>query len=774
MKKPFFRLPKDAPANALLAFLAGSGISLALCAALGLTASWGFIFAVCGSAALLFALLDCMPLLRFAVYPALLAALSVLAFRYSDSLQAVLNALTLFISGQPLALAAYSRAAALLLGILFTSLAAALAHSGESFFPMVILTVAMLLLVTILGVSISPVLFLPMLGALLLSARSAHVPWRRMLPTAIATLLAAYALMPVAGQKNADLSAFAEKVRQAIGDYLFFTEPRTAFSLASTGMQPLGPERLGGTVFPTDEPVMQVYTTGRTLLRATAKNEYTGFAWRDSVGQGRYLYVSPRFTALRRDLFDQMRPTQELRDSVLVTEPMIVSMRSPATSTLFLTQRFTSPVGESIVAYFSPSTEMFATRSLDAGMRYTFTGSRLTGESAGARRAVLSSQNVDDPYLETVRSRYLALPAGMEEQVLLLAQQVTAQADNDFDRAAALCTYLQRSFPYSLTQNEPPAGRDFVSWFLLEEQRGYCTSFASAMAVMGRAIGLPTRYVEGYAAEPDSDNIARVTQQNAHAWVEVYFKGFGWLPFDPSPGTGFVPDGSDPNTQPPSDGHGDQPQEDGEPDAPSSPSPSPEATPTPEPTPTPSPTPTASPTPEHNDPQVTPTPPLTPEPTKAPTPAPTPAPSTSPEKNDPPDPPNALLAVLFLLLFLLLAALRLYLASPARIAMRMRRSADAMLIWYRVCCETLLCMGLPMLIGEGPASYLQRAQDALGGKPNLIRLGEAICLARYSPHKLARSQCDKAEKIYRALLARMTLRQKAMLYLRRLIKGTHL
>lgn len=116
----------------------------------------------------------------------------------------------------------------------------------------------------------------------------------------------------------------------------------------------------------------------------------------------------------------------------------------------------------------------------------------------------------------------------------------------------------------------PPDNRDFVSWFLLDERQGYCTSFATAMAVMARMVGLPSRYVEGYAATPDADGVARVTQQNAHAWAEIYFTGFGWLPFDPTPGIGNSEDG---------DSSSDDPQSN-----PPTPSPSPSPTPTPNPT----------------------------------------------------------------------------------------------------------------------------------------------------------------------------------------------
>ena len=778
MKKPFFHLPQSLLSDALVALATGVGCTMALCCALSLTVTLPFVAAVCSAIVLVLAALDCMPKLRLIVWPALLAAAAAFVIRKMDRQSAVQNALALFMNGQPLALAAYSRLAASLMCLLFTGIAAALARSEYAFFPLALLCLATLLIVSFLSISVPAYVFLLLAFALLLSARGVSVPALRALPLALAIAACASLLMPMAGQKHASLSAFAEKAKQAIGDYLFFTEARTPFSLSATGWQPLGPDRLGGPVSPTDEPVMQVYTSGRTLLRGTIKNTYNGRAWSDTTDQRRYLFVNPRFTELKRDLFDQMRPQQELRDSVLVTEPMIVSMRAPSASTLYITQRFTSPAGEGIVAYFSPSTELFATRSLESGSRYTFTGSRLTGASEGARRAVLSCQSTHDPYWETVKARYLALPEGIDDQVRFLAQQVVQRAENDFDRAAALCTFLQRNYPYTLAQNIPPENRDFVSWFLLDEQQGYCTSFASALAVMGRAVGLPTRYVEGYAAEPDTDSIARVTQENAHAWTEIYFNGFGWLPFDPTPGTGFVPDGTPDDEQDNPDGeeNGDLGNNEDN-SASSNATPSPEPSATPSPTPTATPTPTPSPTPEHDDPSVTPTPEITPAPTPQPTQDPTPEPSIPPEppQNDKPDPPNPQLLLLFVLLLLTaLIALRLYLTTPGRVAGRLRRRNDQLLIWYRVCEEALLCLGIPALQDEGPASYLARAEHMLDGNPALSGLGKAVCIARYSAHKIARTQVDKAEKTYQALLRRMKPLQRIRLYARRIVRGVHL
>ena len=335
---------------------------------------------------------------------------------------------------------------------------------------------------------------------------------------------------------------------------------------------------------------------------------------------------------------------------------------------------------------------------------------------------------------------------------ILLLQRGEQGPQTDFDRAAALCAYLRSAYPYTLAQNVPPAGRDFVSWFLLDERQGYCTSFATAMAVMARMVGLPARYIEGYAAVPDSDSVARVTQQQAHAWVEIYFSGFGWLPFDPTPGT--------------NDAGGTLPSDDPEDNSPT-PSPSPTATPTPFPSPAPdaSPSPTPSPSPE---PDSTPTP----EPD---TPSDTPTPTPPPSDDEPPrDPPHRLWPLLLLLLLALLAALRLYLCAPAQVAGRQKNANDALLVWYRAAEDALLCMGIAPLPGEAPASFLWRAQGELHDAVKLTGLGKALCVAQYSGRTLKRTQPERAQKVYAALFAQMTLRQKLRLFARRFIRGIRL
>ncbi|MCX7711066.1 MAG: transglutaminase-like domain-containing protein [Clostridia bacterium] len=138
--------------------------------------------------------------------------------------------------------------------------------------------------------------------------------------------------------------------------------------------------------------------------------------------------------------------------------------------------------------------------------------------------------------LSEVNSRYLQLPQNLPSRISDLAKSITAKANTDYDKVKAIEEYLSKNFPYTLATKATPKNRDFVDYFLFDIKQGYCTYYASSMAVMVRSIGIPARYVEGYVvpSRTQSANTYEVTNEQAHAWVEVYFEGFGWLPFEPT------------------------------------------------------------------------------------------------------------------------------------------------------------------------------------------------------------------------------------------------
>ena len=132
---------------------------------------------------------------------------------------------------------------------------------------------------------------------------------------------------------------------------------------------------------------------------------------------------------------------------------------------------------------------------------------------------------------------YLQVPP-LDERVPELARQITASAGNPFDRAAALERYLMSRFGYTL---ELPrvSPQDPIADFLFVRKRGHCEYFASSMAIMLRTLGIPSRVVNGFRTTEFNDLTGNyvVRASSAHSWVEAYFPNYGWISFDPTPGT---------------------------------------------------------------------------------------------------------------------------------------------------------------------------------------------------------------------------------------------
>lgn len=136
-------------------------------------------------------------------------------------------------------------------------------------------------------------------------------------------------------------------------------------------------------------------------------------------------------------------------------------------------------------------------------------------------------------------ARYRNLPPQPAE-VVSLAQQLTAGRTSAYEKAAAISDYFtngKNGFVYSLNTPNDDSPNALVGF--LTKKAGYCQQYAAAAAVLMREAGLPTRVVVGYTHRPpDANGIITVTTADAHAWVEVFFSGIGWVPFDPTPLTG--------------------------------------------------------------------------------------------------------------------------------------------------------------------------------------------------------------------------------------------
>lgn len=144
------------------------------------------------------------------------------------------------------------------------------------------------------------------------------------------------------------------------------------------------------------------------------------------------------------------------------------------------------------------------------------------------------------PYKSTTDSLNTQLPTSLPERIQQLANHLTAEKQTLYEKVVAIENYLKndKNFLYSKSDTPyTPEEEDYVDYFLFDSKIGYCDNFSSAMVVLLRSIGIESRWTKGYSSGEmmDADHYI-IRKNNAHSWVEVYFTGYGWIPFEPTPG----------------------------------------------------------------------------------------------------------------------------------------------------------------------------------------------------------------------------------------------
>lgn len=172
---------------------------------------------------------------------------------------------------------------------------------------------------------------------------------------------------------------------------------------------------------------------------------------------------------------------------------------------------------------------------------------------------------VVEPTVEQLRSagparsadaKFLDLPDEVPEVITKTAADLAGAAATPYDAAVAIQAYLRSpDFSYSteapVEEGYDGGGFDVIAAFL-EQKSGYCVHFGSTMAVLAREAGIPSRISVGYTSgTPTTERVegvqrVEVDSHDLHAWPELYFEGVGWVPFEPTPGRGTVPEYSRP------------------------------------------------------------------------------------------------------------------------------------------------------------------------------------------------------------------------------------
>lgn len=723
----------------VIAVLLGGSLALTLCDAMGMAVDIAAVVAPCLITALACALMT-LGVWPLAVTLALLIAGGGAAvyFRLPAYTQLEALARALLTDGS---LDGCLNAIAGVLGVLLTATAFLMTRVRGGVYPALTLLMLVAMGTWMFERSLNVYYVAPALVAVaMLFASSARekTSFNSALPIAAVSVAAALMLMPLMGGVSASLQQFGRAVRSTVADYLMFSEARTLYSVQLDGYQSQSGQ-LGGDANPSDFPIMEVETDSKLLLRGTIKREYTGNNWVDSAINSRNLFVSPLRRALRNQVFGLNQP-EELEaapEGLIEAVDVNVTFLSRGTSTLFTPHRLTHlSVGGDMIPYFNSAGEVFITRTVRAGDAYSFTA-LVPDTYSDEMDAYLSGLASDG--LHSALDSYLQLPGTLSTEVYDLTYDIIHGYSTPYQKARAIEDYLKANCSYTLTPGATPEGSDFVSYFLLESRAGYCTYFASAMGVMARIAGIPSRYVEGYLVQPDESGVTEVIGRDAHAWVELYFDGFGWLSFDPTPD--------------------DEPR-------PATPTPEPEqpdtATPSPDPSPTPE--PSQEPEPSAQPPE--------------PTPEPSAQPTTQPEPDTPPDEPPAprpwliaLIALLILLLIALIVALRLYMSTPRYAVRRAQTSADRLMVYYRALLTVLEMQGQVPESSETPTAFAARLAGEKLAAQSFVTFTEIVVRSRYAGQAVTPEMCAAGAAAYADAVKSLHLREKLRWYRRRVRQG---
>ncbi|EOP41453.1 transglutaminase TgpA family protein [Bacillus cereus] len=297
----------------------------------------------------------------------------------------------------------------------------------------------------------------------------------------------------------------------------------------------LDDSQLGGPFKPDNTIIFTAQTQNKQYWRVEAKDFYTGKGWDVSENRKKVSFKN------KNDVVSWYEPNTktEITEATITMQKSYPHLTYPA--------GLVSVEASSDVSYsVDPFSEKIYTMHGDSST--TLNSYKVTYEVPEFSIENLKSVKTNEghetsPYFMT---KYTQLPESLPQRVKDLAVNLTNDKDNRYDKVLAIENYFtDNSFVYE-TMNVlyPAKNQDYVDQFLFDTKSGYCNNFSTSMIVLLRSAGIPARWVKGFTegtlentlASAEGENVYTIANNNAHSWVEVYFPGYGWIPFEPTKG----------------------------------------------------------------------------------------------------------------------------------------------------------------------------------------------------------------------------------------------
>ncbi len=269
------------------------------------------------------------------------------------------------------------------------------------------------------------------------------------------------------------------------------------------------------------------------------------------------LYILEYGLPIQKDLENQLKQHYFYKDEVTVTYKNI------STKTVFTSlNTFDLDAGsklkeKDITLYHGENYSVNQLLSTNTSYSYTFLNPRY-GSSALEEKLMVNAVAAYENYhsgkhtayhhSQSIEGKYLQIHETMTDRTRHFAQELTEEYETPYEKAKAIEQHLRKNYQYAYNTALPKEDRDTLDYFLFETKKGFCTYYATAMVLMLRSLDIPARFVKGFIAWKKDimdeefgimlkpSEISYVKGKDAHAWVEVYLEGFGWISFEPTPG----------------------------------------------------------------------------------------------------------------------------------------------------------------------------------------------------------------------------------------------
>lgn len=435
-----------------------------------------------------------------------------------------------------------------------------------------LLSLAILLLGFYFGIN-PPPLALALAGAFMISLPArlkGNTLTHPEIPAFLAALLMGLVLSFVIPESRYEQPALFSKLQEEIVSFVDPYDPifhagnaYTGMMKGSAGRQKLGNVkgiRYSGRIIADIEAADQPH---RLYLRSWTGGDYGSNQWKD-LPDGRYEKVAHLFEKNQGEWYDQGAWLMEvIARSPALSQSLSNYMKDDESveglkkdfnvdavyeKTPFFLLPYDTSFGAPLFAYDrSPMSR--------EGKAYS---TYLWNLPAGALLSMMEEENSSDPYFRTylgaekeyrrfVYDHYLDIPDAVKKGLAALGPIPPARSLSEKrQRVEDIRRFLAENYSYTRSPGKTPAGKDFITYFLTESKKGYCTSFASAAVMLLRASGIPARYAAGLTVGADEIKDAPLSEgglhrlsindHHAHAWAEVYVDGLGWRPVEMTPG----------------------------------------------------------------------------------------------------------------------------------------------------------------------------------------------------------------------------------------------